>query len=257
MTLSASFLVALVLALLIGITLGLLGGGGSILTVPVLTYVVGFPPAEAITASLFVVGVTAFVSVVRHARGGRVVWRTGLGFGVAGMVGAFAGGAVGSRLPGTLLMVMFAVMMLVTATAMIRPRRKPASVDTSPSPRRTARVIATGVGVGFITSMVGAGGGFLIVPALTLLGLPMAMAVGTSLLVIGLQASAGLASHLLVTPLDWPVVLAVTAVAVVGSFVGASLVDRIPGPTLRRAFGVFVLAMGVIVLALELPGLWS
>ncbi|MGV8910213.1 MAG: sulfite exporter TauE/SafE family protein [Propionicimonas sp.] len=247
---------ALLLSLAIGLALGLLGGGGSILTVPILTYVLGMEPQHAITASLFVVGMTALVGMGRHARAGRVVWRTGVAFGLAGMTGALVGGFVGSLIPGTVLMVLFAVMMIATSVAMMRSRRGGDGLNSDAPPRQPWRVLAEGLVVGFVTSLVGAGGGFLIVPALALLGgLPMALAVGTSLLVIAMQSSAGLAAHLFTVSLDWPVVLMVTSAAIAGSFLGAALVGRIPERSLRKGFGVFVLLMGVLVLAQEVPSL--
>lgn len=247
--------IGLLLAVLVGLSLGLLGGGGSILTVPILTYVVGMPPREAIAASLFIVGVTSAVSVLRHARAARVRWATGAIFGAAGMLGAFAGGFLGGYVPGTVLMVLFAVMMVATAVAMVRGRRRAAGGDEQVT--RTlplARVIGDGFAVGVATGLVGAGGGFLVVPALNLLGgMPMAIAVGTSLLVIAMKSFAGLAGYLLSVQLQWPIVLAFTALAIAGSFVGAALAGRIPETTLRKGFGYFVLVMGVVVLVQEAP----
>ena len=255
MAITAPLLLTLLLSILIGVSLGLLGGGGSILTVPILTYVLGMDPTHAITSSLFVVGVTALVGMIRHARAGRITWRTGVVFGLAGMGGAFVGGLVGGFIPGAVLMVLFAVMMIVTSVAMIRGRRDQ-NLDSPAPSRHPARVLLEGFGVGFATSLVGAGGGFLVVPALVLLGgLSMALAVGTSLLVIAMQSSAGLVGHLLTVSLDWPVVLAVTAMAIVGSFIGTSLIGRIPERALRKSFGVFVLVMGFVVLAQEVPGI--
>ncbi|MEH0108705.1 sulfite exporter TauE/SafE family protein [Tersicoccus sp. MR15.9] len=246
----------LLLSVLIGLLLGLLGGGGSILTIPVLTWVAGFAPAQAITASLVVVGATSAVSVIAHARAGRVAWRTGLLFGAAGVLGAFGGGLLGRLIPGTVLMILFALMMLVTSIAMIRGRRGGAGTTADPTRRRVPLVLAVGLGVGVLTGLVGAGGGFMIVPALTLLaGLSMPQAVGTSLLVITVNSAAGLAGHLTSSAtLNWPLVGAVTLVAIAGSLVGARLVNRIPAAALRRWFGVFVLAMGVLVMAQNLPG---
>jgi len=249
--------VALALAVLVGVSLGMLGGGGSILTVPILTYVAGFEPQQAISASLFIVGVTSVVSVLHHARAGRVRWQTGFIFGVAGKAGAFAGGIVGGYIPGTILMVLFAAMMVATATAMIRGRKKvPAGSLHEPAKLPVVPIIRDGFFVGIAAGLVGAGGGFLIVPALTLLGgLPIAVAVGTSLLVIAMQSSAGLVAHLLTVDLPWPTVLAFTGIAIAGSFVGAALAGRIPEPALRRGFGIFVLAMGAFVLVQEIPQL--
>lgn len=249
--------VALLLAVLVGISLGLLGGGGSIVTVPILTYVLGMDPQEAIAASLFIVGTTSAVSVISHGRAGRVRWRMGLIFGVAGMAGAFTGGFVGGFIPGAVLMLLFAVMMVATATAMIRGG---AHVDPSDAPptRPLVRIIIDGFAVGIATGLVGAGGGFLVVPALTLLGgLPVAVAVGTSLLVIAMKSSAGLAGYLFTVQIQWPVVLAFTAIAVAGSFVGTVLAGRVPERALRTGFGIFVLVMGMIVLSQELPDVLS
>jgi uncharacterized protein len=242
------------LAVVVGVTLGLLGGGGSILMVPLLVYVAGMDAKEAIAASLVVVGVTAAVSVVGHARAGRVRWRTGLLFGAAGMAGAFAGGLLGGHLPGQLLMSAFALMMVATAVAMLRGRR-----DVDPAKGHAelpvGRVLLDGVVVGLVTGLVGAGGGFLVVPALALLGgLPMGVAVGTSLLVIAMKSAAGLTGYLATVSLDWTLVGAITIAAVVGSLIGARLVDRIPADALRKAFGWFVLAMGAFVLVQETPG---
>ncbi|WP_278235292.1 sulfite exporter TauE/SafE family protein [Isoptericola sp. AK164] len=244
----------LLLAVVVGISLGLLGGGGSILTVPLLTYVAGFAPKEAIAASLLVVGVTSVTSMLAHARRGNVQWRTGLVFGAAGMAGAFAGGLVGGHIPGTILMIAFAAMMIATAAAMIRGRRggRTAAHDGT---LKVGRTVLDGLVVGLVTGLVGAGGGFLVVPALVLLGgLPMSVAVGTSLLVIGMKSFAGLAGYLTSVSLDWGLVAAVTAAAVVGSLIGARLTTRVPEAALRRGFGWFVLVMGVVVLVQELPG---
>jgi uncharacterized membrane protein YfcA len=248
-------LIALTVALaaVVGLTLGLLGGGGSILMVPLLVYVAGMETKAAIATSLVVVGVTAAVSVIGHARAGRVRWRTGLLFGLAGMAGAFAGGLVGGHLPGPLLMGGFAVMMVATAIAMLRGRKDvdPAKVHHEVP---VGRVLLDGVVVGLVTGLVGAGGGVLVVPALALLGgLPMAVAVGTSLLVIAMKSFAGLAGYLATVPIDWALTTAVTAAAVVGSLVGARLIDRIPGAALQRGFGWFVLAMGAVVLVQQTP----
>lgn len=249
---SATLVITLMLSVLVGVSLGLLGGGGSILTVPILAYVAGMDAKEAIAASLFVVGVTSAVSVVAHARNGRVRWRTGLIFGAAGMAGAFGGGLLGGYIPGTILMIAFALMMLATAAAMIRGRRGQAGAPTVQE-LPVLKVVVEGLVVGLVTGIVGAGGGFLVVPALVLLGgLPMSVAVATSLLVIAMKSFAGLAGYLTTVQLDWPLVLAVTGVAVAGSFVGARLAGIIPEQALRKGFGVFVLAMAVLVLVQEL-----
>jgi uncharacterized protein len=245
--------VVLLLSLLIGVTLGLLGGGGSILTVPILVYVAGQDAKTAIATSLLVVGVTSAAAVVSHARAGRVRWRTGLIFGAAGMVGAYGGGRVAEFIPGTALLVAFGLMMIVTSVAMLRGRRN-VTPERPPTDLPVGRILAEGAVVGAVTGLVGAGGGFLVVPALVLLGgLPMATAVGTSLLVIAMKSGAGLLGYLASTPIDWQLAGLVTAAAVVGSVAGGRLAGRVPEDRLRRAFGWFVLVMALVVLGQELP----
>jgi uncharacterized membrane protein YfcA len=253
---TATLLLVLALSVVIGISLGVLGGGGSILTVPILVYVAGFEAKEAIAASLFVVGVTSAVSVISHARGGRVMWRTGLIFGAAGMAGAFVGGLLGGHIPGQILLIAFAIMMVATSVAMLRGRKKKNDDGAAPVKHELplGRVLLDGAVVGLITGLVGAGGGFLVVPALALLGgLPMSVAVGTSLVVIAMKSFAGLAGYLTTVQLDWGITLGVTAAAIVGSLIGSKLAGRIPEAALRKAFGWFVLAMGTFVLIQQAP----
>lgn len=251
-----TLVITLLPAVLVGVSLGLLGGGGSILTVPILSYVLGMEPRAAIASSLFIVGVTSVVGVLSHAKARRVRWKMGLIFGVAGMVGAFGGGLVGGIIPGGVLMVLFAAMMVATATAMIRGRKQASNPEGEHRSPPLVRIILDGFLVGLATGLVGAGGGFLIVPALNLLGgLPMAVAVGTSLLVIAMKSFAGLSGYLFSVQLDWPIVIGFTAAAVAGSFVGTKLAGMVPERSLRKGFGYFVLAMGVFVLVQEVPPL--
>jgi uncharacterized membrane protein YfcA len=251
-----TLVLVLALSVVIGLSLGVLGGGGSILTVPILVYVAGFEAKEAIAASLFVVGVTSAVSVLSHAREGRVMWRTGLIFGAAGMAGAFVGGLLGGHIPGQILLIAFAIMMVATSVAMLRGRKKKNDDGAAPAKHELplGRVLLDGAVVGLITGLVGAGGGFLVVPALALLGgLPMSVAVGTSLVVIAMKSFAGLAGYLTTVQLDWGITLGVTAAAIVGSLIGSKLAGRIPEAALRKAFGWFVLAMGTFVLIQQAP----
>lgn len=257
-------ILAILLSVLVGVSLGLLGGGGSILMVPILVIVADMDPKVAIATSLLVVGSTAAVGAVQHWRAGRVDVRTGLVFGGAGMVGAYAGGRVAEFIPGDWLLVAFGVMMAVTAVAMLRDRRPPTpaaadgSESSTSSHRHTGRIIIDGIVVGLVTGLVGAGGGFLVVPALVLLGgLTMPVAVGTSLLVIAMKSTAGLAGYLASVDLDWPVALAVTAAAIGGSFVGTRLVGRTNPAKLRRGFGWFVVAAAILVLAQQVPASWT
>ncbi len=251
------------LSIFIGAAVGLLGGGGSILTTPLLVYVLDFTAKEAITASLFVVGVTSLFGLISHARAGRVQWRTGLIFGAAGMTGAFIGGQVGSHLPGTLLLGAFSVMMGVTAVAMIRGRKSIKSAHHKGLP--VFRIIFDGLVVGLVTGLVGAGGGFLVVPALALLGgLPMPIAIATSLLVVSMKSFAGFAGYALQfgngsfvslnpeTEINWSLTLIVTAGAVIGALIGSRMVGKIHPDKLRKGFGWFVLVMAVFVLSQQI-----
>ncbi|OMC09659.1 sulfite exporter TauE/SafE family protein [Mycolicibacterium fortuitum] len=241
---------AVALAVLVGVSLGLLGGGGSILTVPLLAYVAGMEAKQAIATSLVVVGVTSAVSTLSHARAGRVQWRSGLMFGVAGMVGAYLGGLLSDVVDGSILLLAFTVVMVATGIAMLKGRTACApTTRTMP----IVKVLLMGLGVGVVTGAVGAGGGFLVVPALALLGgLPMPVAVGTSLLVITMNSAAGLAGHLSTVPIDWTIAGAVTAAAVLGSLLGTRLTAHVDPDAVRRAFGWFVLLMASVILGQEL-----
>lgn len=246
-------ILVIALAVLVGVSLGMLGGGGSIMAVPLLVYVAGMDAKAAIATSLLVVGVTSATGAISHARAGRVQWRTGILFGLAGMAGAYAGGRIGTLVDGTWLLIAFAAMMAVTAGAMLR---RPAPREPASHAQRMAigKILAEGVVVGLVTGLVGAGGGFLVVPALVLLGgVPMHVAVGTSLVVIAMKSMAGLAGYLSGVQVDWPLALGVTAAAVAGSLAGGRLVGHIPQDRLRRAFGWLVAVMAVFVLAQEAP----
>jgi uncharacterized membrane protein YfcA len=239
------------LALLVGVTLGLLGGGGSILTLPMLVYVLHLAPKPAIAASLVVVGTTALTGMIAHARAGRVAVRAGAVFGLAGMAGAYAGGRIGVLVPGQALLAGFGVVMLVTALAMLRGRR-------APEPRTKQalsipKAVAIGALVGAVAGLVGAGGGFLIVPALVLAGgLSMPEAIGTSLLVIAMQSFAGLLGYVGHVTLDVPLVTVVTVASVIGSLLGARLARRVSPAALRQAFAWLVLAMALFMLGKQL-----
>ncbi|MDQ0931159.1 sulfite exporter TauE/SafE family protein [Streptomyces turgidiscabies] len=254
-------MIALVIAasLVVGVNLGILGGGGSVLTVPILVYLAGQDTKEAIATSLFVVGVTSLAALIPHARAHRVRWRTGLLFGAFSMAGAYGGGRVAEYVPGTALLVAFAAMMLATAAAMLRRSRHPGEPKPPHRDLPLGHVAVEGLVVGAVTGLVGSGGGFLVVPALAILGgLPMSIAVGTSLLVIAMNSFAGLAGHLTDVRIDWSLALTVTAAAVAGSVIGARFAGRIPQDTLRRTFGWFVVAMGVLVLTQQLDtGVWT
>lgn len=245
-------LLAAILALVVGLSLGMLGGGGSILTLPMLVYVMHVGDKPAIASSLFVVGVTSLVGAISHARTGNVRLSVGLLFGTAGMGGAVVGSYVAHALPGRVLLLGFALVMLATSIAMMRGRGGDAEGTGHIS---VVKVLVIGLAVGCLSGIIGAGGGFLIVPALTLAGgLGMRYAIGTSLLVITMQSAAGFAGHLVNhTPIPWTLVLVVTAASVVGSLVGARLARKVSPAKLRAGFAWLVLAMAIFMLAKELP----
>jgi uncharacterized membrane protein YfcA len=241
----------LVLSLVMGGMLGLLGGGGSILAVPILVYVFGMDAKPALATSLLVVAVSSAIGATQHARRGNVWLRAALTFGGVAMVGAYGGARLAAYVPSHVLLLLFAGLLGVTATVMLRgtaPGRRAPEAATAAFPR----LAAEGLGVGMVTGLLGAGGGFLIVPVLmTLGGLPMHAAVGTSLLVIALNAGTALLGYLAHVSLDLRIAALVTVAAVTGSLLGGRLAARLPAATLRRAFAGLVLAMGVAIVGSE------
>ncbi|MCI4673897.1 sulfite exporter TauE/SafE family protein [Candidatus Mycolicibacterium alkanivorans] len=243
---------AIVLAVFVGVSLGLIGGGGSILTVPLLAYVAGMEAKQAIATSLLVVGTTSVVGSISHARAGRVQWRTALLFGATAMAGAYGGGYLAKFIPGGALLIGFAVMMVATAFAMLRGRKNTAAGGDQSRRPPLLQIASVGLAVGTVTGLIGAGGGFLLVPALVLLGgLPMPIAVGTSLVIIAMNSFAGLLGYLSSVRIDWALGLALTAAAVVGALIGARFAGKINPETLRKGFGWFVLGMASLILGEE------
>jgi hypothetical protein len=214
-------------------------------------YVLGSGTREAIAVSLFVVATTSLVALVQHARAGHVQWRTGAMFGATAMVGAYAGGRLAALVPAPVLLGAFTLMMVATGIAMLRGRSNVSEAKKSAS---ISLVAVEGVVVGLVTGMVGAGGGFLVVPALVLLGgLPMPVAVGTSLLVISMKSFAGFAGHLQHVAISWPVALSVTAAAILGALVGGRVATRVAPARLRTAFAGLVLVMSAVMIVGQLP----
>lgn len=240
------------LAVVIGLSLGLLGGGGSILTVPVLVYVLGYPVKTAIPMSLVVVGLTSLVGVAGHARSGAVHWRTALAFGPAAIVGALAGAQLGLLVSARLQLTIFAVIMILAALSMWFGQSLwigGGAAPDVPAPRPLGMVGLLGGFVGLLTGLIGIGGGFLYVPALVLLaGLEMKAAVATSLVLITLSAASGFARYAGAVELDWAAIVLFTALAFVGVLIGARLVRHLSQQALRRGFSLFLLIMGLVVL---------
>ncbi|MFM6960709.1 MAG: sulfite exporter TauE/SafE family protein [Schleiferiaceae bacterium] len=271
-------LLAYLASLLIGLSLGLLGGGGSILTLPVLVYLFGVGTVEATAYSLFIVGATALASIVPKARAGHVDLRTAFWFGLPSVVAVYLTRAyVMPWIPdpiwtgdgwalskSTGLMLLFAVLMLAAARGMIvgrKPTKAKAEAGADAdmeakqpmgSAAQIAIVLAEGATVGLLTGLVGAGGGFLIIPALVLVtGLEMKVAVGTSLTIIAAKSLVGFTGDLGHLDMDWTLLLSVTAVAVFGMILGTLLSKRVASGPLQKAFGWFVLAMGLFILSRE------
>ncbi|MEK6686931.1 MAG: sulfite exporter TauE/SafE family protein [Gemmatimonadota bacterium] len=235
------------LAVLIGVVLGALGGGGAVLTVPVLLYGFGVGMKAAVPMSLAVVGTTSVYGVWRYHQRREVDFHSALVFGPAAMLGALGGTWAALRVSSRLQLVVFAVLLLTTAVMMLRGRKKAAV----PGGRRSPVLLGIiGAGVGFLTGLVGVGGGFMYVPALTLMArLEMRRAVGTSLALIVLSCAAGLAGYAGRYDLDWGLIGIFTALALVGVALGTTVSARLPQATLRRAFAVLLLLMGAFVLA--------
>lgn len=243
------------LGLLIGLSLGALGGGGSILTVPALVYVIGQDARTATTSSLFIVGTTSVIAAIGHARSGRVRWGVGVAFGVTGIAAGFAGTAVNQLLDPDVLLLSFAVVIVVAAVGMLASSRgaEPPTQEAGAAqaarrwtPGRIGRITGAGLLVGFVTGLFGVGGGFVVVPALTLaLGLPMPQAVATSLVVISINSAGALLARVGTAHFDWAVITPFTLAAVAGSLGGKVVADRLSGTALTRAFAVLLIAVAV------------
>ena len=257
-------------AILIGISLGLIGGGGSILTVPVLVYILGVNPVLATAYSLFVVGSTSLVGAATYMKKGLVNYKTALVFAVPSFIAVFLtrkflvpalpdplftlGEAIITKNIG--IMVFFALIMLAASYSMIFAKKCVDCDEDEPVVFNFPMIALEGSVVGVITGIVGAGGGFLIIPALVLLAkLPMKMAVGTSLLIIAAKSLIGFLGDLSTQTIDWQLLLIFTALSIVGIFIGSALSKKINEDILKTGFGWFVLAMGIYIITKELLAL--
>ena len=273
-------IVAIFVGLLIGLSLGALGGGGSILTVPALVYLLGMDTRVATTGSLIIVGVTAVFGMLAHRRDGHVRVLQGVVFGSLGAVGAVVGTRLSMSVPPDVLLAGFSVLMLGVAAIMLSRSASrvpagggPAFADSTPfdvpiiafTPRfvcacpRAAKVVVAAVVVGLMTGFFGVGGGFLVVPALVLvLDFPMPVAVGTSLLVIAINSATSLVARAgNGIEIDWTVIGLFTAAAVAGSLLGSSIATRARPKTLQIAFAVLIVAVGVYTAARSIPALFG
>jgi uncharacterized membrane protein YfcA len=252
-------------ALLIGLSLGLIGGGGSILTVPVLVYLFSVNPLLATSYSLFIVGLTSLVGAFNNYRKGFINIKVALLFGITSIISvSLTRRLIVHRLPetirlsgnlsihsATITMVLFAALMVIAAIFMIR-KKNPNNI-TGERPGNPIKLILLGISIGFVTGFLGAGGGFLLIPALVLmLGLPIKEAIGTSLLIIAMNSLTGFIMDLGHFPIDWKFMLTVSAIAITGILIGGVLARRIEGAKLKKAFGWFVLVMGIYVILKEI-----
>lgn len=248
---SALFL-ALAAGAVVGLALGALGGGGSVLAVPALIYLLGFSPVAATTASLLIVTVTSLVALYAQARAGQVRWKAGALFALAGLLPAALAGAAASRLPQAALTGAFAALAALAAVAMLRPADR--STDhgdvRGADAVRPGAAAGAGAGLGALTGLLGVGGGFLVVPALvTVLAFEIQAAIGTSLLVISANSLASLVTRgVLTTGLHWAVIAPFAATAILGAWSGRHLATRVPGPLLQRVFAVVLLAVAAFML---------
>lgn len=250
------FMLAVPGAIAIGLSLGLLGSGGSILTVPVLVYLLGQDEKVAIAGSLFIVGSIALAGGLQFLRAGFVEWRSVLMFGLPGMLGTYLGAVLAAYVSGVMQLALFALVMLAASYLMLRPLDLE---HAGGAPRAAWKIASEGLVVGVITGLVGVGGGFLIVPALVLLGgLSMHRAVATSLVIIALKSYSGFWKYLDVLEqqsleLDWNTLLLVTALGVAGSVAGSRLARRLAQDKLKKWFGWFLVVMGIYILARSGP----
>jgi uncharacterized protein len=254
-------------AILIGVSLGLIGGGGSILTVPVLVYILGVDPVLATAYSLFVVGSTSLVGAGTYMKKGLVNYKTALVFAIPSFIAVFltrkflvpalpdplftVGEAIITKNIG--IMVFFALIMLAASFSMIKGKKGGDAAEEEEVKFNFPMIALEGSVVGVITGIVGAGGGFLIIPALVILAkLPMKMAVGTSLLIIAAKSLIGFLGDLSSQTIDWQMLLIFTSLSIVGIFIGSALSKKINEKILKTGFGWFVLVMGIYIITKEL-----
>ncbi len=261
------FILGYFLALIVGVSLGLIGSGGSILTVPILVYLMGINPVVATAYSLFIVGITSLVGGLKSAKLGLVDFKKVIGFGIPSIIAVYLTRRyILPALPEVIwstssfiltknmaLMLLFAVIMILAAFSMIK-KEKDKKISTEQKTASYFWVILEGTIVGVVTGLVGAGGGFLIIPALVILAkTPMKIAVGTSLFIIALKSIIGFLGDLqILSDINWTLLISFTILSLIGIFIGINLTKKMDGAKLKTGFGYFVLIMAVYILYMEL-----
>jgi uncharacterized protein len=236
-----------VLGFVIGLILGLLGGGGSILTVPALVYVVGLSPRAAVSASLVIVGLNGVTGALFQRSHGTLNWHVAIVFGGVGMAAAYLAAGISKQFSPTVLMIAFAILMVVVGAIMIRRQKAEASERERAG---LMIILLSGIGVGLLTGFLGVGGGFLIVPALVLLvGLPMKQAVGTSLIVIAMNSLAGFLGHVSDFSVDMALLAVFTLAGIAGTYLGTKAARHADPHLLRQLFAIFIIGLGLFLLA--------
>ena len=245
-------IVGAALAVLIGLTLGLLGAGGSILMVPALVYVLGIAAKPAIAMSLPIVGTTSLIGAIGHWRSGNVELRTAIAFGAIAMIGSYAGAHLSTLVSAAVQLTILGIVMFSAAFSMVRGMASTSDAAAAAVPRSKGRIVllgATALAVGLLTGLVGIGGGFLIVPALVLLArVPMKHAVGTSLVVIAMNAASGTLGYAGQYDVQWTFLITFTAFAIAGILAGTHLVRFVSQRALRRTFALFLLGLGTLII---------
>ncbi|MFH9355724.1 sulfite exporter TauE/SafE family protein [Kitasatospora sp. NPDC017646] len=243
-----ALILALIAGAVVGLMLGALGGGGSVLAVPALIYLLGFTPASATTASLIIVTATSLTALYAHARAGRVRWKAGAAFAAAGILPAAVAGAASAHLPQAVLTIAFAAIAALSALRMLRPADTARPEDGGVRPGKAA---GAGAALGTLTGLLGVGGGFLAVPALvTVLAFEMEAAVGTSLLVITANSLASLATRSgTAASVDWALIGPFIGTAILGAWDGKRIAAKVSAPHLQRIFAVVLLAVAAFMLA--------
>lgn len=248
-----NLLLSLIIGFGIGGSLGLLGGGGSILTVPALVYLVGQTPQVAVTTSLAIVGANSVLGALFHRSQGTLNWRVALVFGGTGMIVSYFAAGLSKHVSPGLLMVTFALLMFTVGILLVRQQASPLKKPDTDQ-LKLWKVLIGGAGVGLLTGILGVGGGFLIVPALVMLvGMPIHHAVGTSLVVIAMNSLAGFLGHMSGITLDVPLITVFIAAGLIGTYAGARLSRRIDAGLLRKVFAIFVIGLAVVLLYDNLP----